>query len=989
MENQPTTSYTSTFSNNNIPSRFNRSPNLIHNTNSHNPSSVSIAARNVAKTRHIPDKNGIKVLYFNSISLKNKYHLLDAYISSNTPMEYDLIFITETWLKPKFTDSLITPIGYSAIRRDRPGETTGGGVLVFYKDSLKVVDITPTFEDNTYDESVVIEVIPDSRISSKLRFCCTYLSPSNSRTIPGVQSCCRLIRKINFNGPLFVLGDFNLPTVDWPTMCSANTAEQYFTDFCCQVGLTQHIREPTYHGQRDSLLDLVLTNCHATDILLSSYVVQPIAKTCDHDAIVMKVNCQANQSSPISKPILCFQKANYELISSSLQSTDWNSLLKIGRQDLQQSYDNFLGKLHSVIEEHVPKTVYRKGFNMPRYLKKLARKKASLYKRKKTNTLLKAEYIKASKVYDLEVKKWFRKIEEKICSSRDRSNFYKYANRKLKIHTTIPAVINVKDQQISDDLEKANHFNEQFTAVFQRDNLSRLNLVDKTSVHLDNIDISSDDILSAINKIKPKSSKTPDDIPPIFLKKVGPFIITPLMLLFQASLTSGYIPNEWRTALVNPVHKKGSKNDALNFRPISLTSSICRLLESVIKTKILKHLYDNNLISAKQHGFLPGRSISSQLLTYLNPVINDFDKKIDTHLIYTDFSKAFDKVCHEKLLEVLSSFGIKGSLLQWIRNFLTDRSQAVYIGDKISIPTKVVSGVPQGSVLGPLLFLLYVQDIDSVCSENCDVALFADDCKFISSDPHALQSSLDKMLKFVKDRQLVLCKEKCNHLAVTRRQNSCHFYLEGNEIPTSESVRDLGITLTSKLHWKPHIQIITQKAYHAAHKILFSFSSNKINTLIFAFKTFVRPILESNCVVWSPHLKGDINRIESVQRFFTKKLFQRCGISSSGYHDRLSKLNLKTLEHRRLVADLVMVFKMLNNYIDVDPNVLFNLKPNNYNLRGHSQTLIRTRATSNTLLNSFPSRIVRIWNNLPEYVVCSSSIGFFKYHVNSLNLVAI
>ena len=123
------------------------------------------------------------------------------------------------------------------------------------------------------------------------------------------------------------------------------------------------------------------------------------------------------------------------------------------------------------------------------------------------------------------------------------------------------------------------------------------------------------------------------------------------------------------------------------------------------------------------------------------------------------------------------------------------------------------------------------------------------------------------------------------------------------------------------------------------------------------------------------------NRV-SVQRFFTKKLFQRCGISSSGYHDRLSKLNLKTLEHRRLVADLVMVFKMLNNYIDVDPNVLFNLKPNNYNLRGHSQTLIRTRATSNTLLNSFPSRIVRIWNNLPEYVVCSSSIGFFKHHVN-------
>ena len=449
------------------------------------------------------------------------------------------------------------------------------------------------------------------------------------------------------------------------------------------------------------------------------------------------------------------------------------------------------------------------------------------------------------------------------------------------------------------------------------------------------------------------------------------------------------LPFQWKTALVNPVHKKGSKNNALNYRPISLTSSICRLLETIIKNKILNHLYQHNLISTRQHGFLPGRSIATQLLVSLNPVVKKFEEKKDVHILYTDFSKAFDKVCHLKLLEVLSSFGIKGRLLKWIRNFLIGRTQAVYIGDELSRTIDVISGVPQGSVLGPLLFLLYVHDIETVCSPFCDIALFADDCKFISSNPYALQRSLDKMNQFVTERQLVLSQSKCTHLTITRREPEIHFSVNNTVIPSALSVKDLGVTLTSKLQWKPHIANITKKAFHAAHKILFSFTTNNIGILLFAYKTFVRPILESNSVVWSPHLKENINRIESVQIFFTKKLLQRCGLKSSGYKDRLSKLNLKTLEHRRLLADLIMVFKILNGLIDIDRNLLFKFKPVTYNLRSHSQTLIRPKAVSNTALHFFPSRIIRVWNALPQQIVDSTSIACFKQQVNNLDLVAL
>ena len=940
--------------------------------------------------RHRTYDKYLNILYFNSRSLKNKVNLLHAFMSQQTPMEYDLVFVSETWLKPEFSDSLICPGGYSVIRQDRKDKTRGGGVLVFYKTTLKVVDITPSYDHNVF-ESLVIELPSDCHNTNKLRFCCTYLPPSKSRALPNVKSCCNFLKQLVHNGPLFILGDFNFPTIDWSSMCSNNSSEQHFADFCGQYGLYQHISEPTYHGhhQSDSILDLVLSNPQGSSTLVSTSLVQPICTTCDHDAIVLKVNHRSSQPFRSSKPTFCFRKANYDLILPHLRSIDWNIVLSIASQDIQLAYNNFIGIIHSLFEKHVPKITFRKGFSLPKELKKLAKSKSSLYKRKKKDPSLNSDYKIASKTYEKEVKKWFSSIEENICSSRDRSNFYKYANRKLKMKETIPSVLILDGRAVSDNLEKANFFNDQFTSVFQRDNLTSLNLVDKTSIHLENIYISDEDIISALSSVKSKASKTPDQIPPIFLKNAGSTLIPALKQLFQASLDSGTLPLEWKTALVNPVHKKGSKNDALNYRPISLTSAICRLLEIIIKTKILNHLYQNNLVSDKQHGFLPGRSITTQLLISLNTVLKKFDAKKDVHVLYTDFSKAFDKVCHRKLLEVLSSFGIKGSLLKWIQSFLTGRTQAVYVGDEVSQTTVVTSGVPQGSVLGPLLFLLFVQDIEYVCSPFCDVALFADDCKFISSNPYALQRSLDHLKNFVAARQLVISQSKCTHLTVTRREPDCHFSIDSTVIPTALSVKDLGVTITSKLLWKPHIVTITKKAFHAAHKILFSFTTNNFATLLFAFKTFVRPILESNSVVWSPHLIENINRLESVQVFFTKKLFQRCGLRSSGYTDRLSKSNLKSLEHRRLLADLVMVYKILNGLVDIDPNLLFTFKPVTYHLRGHNQTLDRPKAASNTALNFFPSRTIRSWNALSQEIVDSTSIALFKSRVNNLDLVAL
>ena len=199
----------------------------------------------------------------------------------------------------------------------------------------------------------------------------------------------------------------------------------------------------------------------------------------------------------------------------------------------------------------------------------------------------------------------------------------------------------------------------------------------------------------------------------------------------------------------------------------------------------------------------------------------------------------------------------------------------------------------------------------------------------------------------------------------------------------------MGIILTSDLKWKQHIARIQQKAFFVAYRIFYSFTSRNWYILLKAFKSFVLPILEHNSIIWSSHLKGDIHKIESVQRFFTKKLFRRCGIGSNGYEDRLSKLSIRSLEHRRLRTDLIWTFKIINNLVDIDLEPLFKFKTSTYNLRGHSQTLEKCKANTNTALSFFTSRVVRLWNLLPDNTVNSSTVDLFKSRIDKLDLKAL
>ena len=360
---------------------------------------------------------------------------------------------------------------------------------------------------------------------------------------------------------------------------------------------------------------------------------------------------------------------------------------------------------------------------------------------------------------------------------------------------------------------------------------------------------------------------------PVFFKEAALELSKPLAVLFQKSLDTGIVPNDWKLADVAPVFKKGDRKLPSNYRPISLTPLICKVLESVIRDKMFDYLFRNNLLANEQHGFMPRRSCVTQLLTALHYWTESLEKGIPVDVLYLDFSKAFNSVPHERLFLKLEAYGIQGKVLQWIRSFLSQRKQAVVINGVKLATSNVLSGVPQGSVIGPLLFSIYVNDLPSVVSSQ--VLLFADDVKLFC--PIVNQQSnfqLEQDLLLLKEWSMKwllnfnIVKTFVTHLG---NSNPCHtYYMDGQPLQVVSEHKDLGIIVDSSLKFHSQATSAINKANRLLGLIKKSFNTLNRKTLPILYKALVRPHLEYANVVWGPNYIGDCDRMERVQRRATK-----------------------------------------------------------------------------------------------------------------------
>ena len=403
----------------------------------------------------------------------------------------------------------------------------------------------------------------------------------------------------------------------------------------------------------------------------------------------------------------------------------------------------------------------------------------------------------------------------------------------------------------------------------------------------------------------------------------------------------------------------------------------------------MTYLDSNNILTELQFGFRANMSPSDQLLLTYDYVSSSLDQCLAVDLIYLDYQKAFDKVHHRTLLDKLFSLGIRGNLHRWLEDFLTDRKMKVVVHGSSSHSVDVLSGVPQGSVLGPTLFLIFINHV--VHDLHSKFCLFADDLKLYIASPYSSYSAssetLQSDLNIVYDRSiswgLPFSANKSSHLHFSRHHISrpcpTTFFLAGSPIPLVQSQRDLGITVDPSLKFHLHIRDKTQKANGIARSILDSTLSRDPEFMTLAFTSHIRPHLDYASVVWHSGYLGDIKLLESTQRRWTKQI---SGFHDLPYQERLSRSNLFSIRGRLLRADLIQVWKILNGHC---PSLEHLLTRHTGTTRGHSLKLFLPRANTDLRSRSFSIRVVNDWNSLSEYVVSAPSLPSFKARLTQTN----
>ena len=336
-----------------------------------------------------------------------------------------------------------------------------------------------------------------------------------------------------------------------------------------------------------------------------------------------------------------------------------------------------------------------------------------------------------------------RLFKQKIAfEAKDKpKSFWNYVGRKTKQSTNLQKVKNKDGLLTNSNLETACCLNQYFASVFTNENAIDAAVCNVTEESLEDISFDHDTILYILKNLKVDKAPGPDGILPRVLLEAKEELVLPFSIVFEKSLNESHVPKDWKDAIVVPIHKKGKKDLPGNYRPVSLTSIICKIMERMVRDSIMQFLDINGLLSEEQFGFIPGRSCVLQLLVCLEDWTSQLDAGAEVDIIYTDFSKAFNTVSHEKLIMKLYSLGIKGRVLQWISDFLRNRRQRVRVCDSLSHWESVTSGVPQGSVLGPVLFVAYINDLSSFVQKGI-IRLFADDaklCKAITSDQDYLE----------------------------------------------------------------------------------------------------------------------------------------------------------------------------------------------------------------------------------------------------------
>ena len=927
-------------------------------------------------------KNKMFFLCTNSDGLLNKK---DELLLEATETKANIILVTE--VRPKnynhenpVTEDDFVLQGYKLY--SNINETEKRGVAIYVSDDLSPLATEFSF-NNEFEEQTWIEL--KLRGNDKLLIGCIYRSDSGSQQNNNLLSS--LFRQINQVNPshLFLYGDFNFKGIDWRLHLGSNENENKFINAVQDSFLFQHVEDHTRfrEGNQPSLLDLIFTN---EEGLVSNVEHLPPIGASDHLCLRAEVNVYPEEIE--AEPKFNYHKGNYEEITKQLKTYKWHELMdKMSAEEAFKCFDDVLTKL---MNEYIPKKKQskkngRKKLWMNRDSRRQRRRKRKYFKRF-MSTRLDSDYQAAKKEAKAlsRLTKKLRKSFERDIAKEARKNpkgFWRYVRSLMKTRADIGDILKADGTMTVGNEDKAKAFNDYFSSVFTREDTDNIPYFEERQFDykLQTVIITPDKVKRKLQKLKASKCAGPDGFHPRVLRDCADSLDLPLSIIFNKSLQETHLPPPWKDANVKALYKsKGKKIDPGNYRPISLTSVICKIMESIIRDDIIDHMMRNKLLCDEQHGFVPGRSCVTQLLNCLEEWTNLLDQGYPVDIIYMDFQKAFDSVPHRRLLMKAKAYGIDGYVLGWLEDFLVGRRQRVMIGKETSNWTDVLSGIPQGSVLGPLLFVIYINDIPTGIQSL--MKIFADDTKIYRAlksliDTTSLQEDINTIENWSEKWQMPFNVPKCHALPLGFNNKKEGYTVNNTQIDSVETEKDLGIFIDEKLDFNRHVLEIVKKANRTLGCIRRTIKYKDREIILPLYKANVRSRLEYGSAVWNPHQVQQLQRIERVQRRATKMVN---GISNLDYESRLRELKLPSLQYRRRRADMHQVFKIINKLERVDPGVFFQLNAQNKVTRGHSSRIYKPKPRLNIRKNSFSVRVVNDWNSLPQHLIDSGSLDEFK-----------
>ena len=745
--------------------------------------------------------NGTKICVVNVNSLSNKLFYLNNLIDSN---KIAVLGICETWLTEETPSSFVELDGFSFYRGDVDSVVKKHGAGLYVKKGLTAVEDDVSLPNlcSVFIEEWDLHVMVCYRPPS-------YSEEENDRLY-------RFIEEFTLSKQVILMGDFNLPSLKWPEdgveAGYVSPLDRKFFELFSLCGLTQFVHEPT-HWPAGTLLDLVLTS--EPELMGEVSVLEPLPH-CRHGPVVFELFVCDCEVPP--KQVRLWFKGNYRELTEELSLCDWRSMFE--GETVDGCYNKFLDVVHRLIERYIPMANIRPG--APIWMKppprQLAREKSRTwgeYKQARqvhgrlseeadqaweafarANSTLRGYSVRSRSLY-----------EESLASSLGANSklLHGYIRRKKKGRPPV-GPFKVDNLVVSKPQEVAETLADAFSSVFNDSPPENPFPHQRAQARMGPFSVFYDAVLELLNGLDPSSSPGPDQLHPQFLKSCAGVLAFPLTIIYQRSIATGCIPTLWKHSWVSPIYKSGSRCVPLNFRPVSLTSVPCKTLERLIARHITEYMEENNLLSGRQYGFRAGHSTEDQLLLMYGKISQWVDSGSKVDVVYLDFSKAFDLVSHSLLVEKLILLGFSAEIVNWVRAFLTGRSLSVVVDGCHSSRRPVGSGVPQGSVLGPVLFLLYVNML--VKDAASFWVAFADDFKLGlayrdgthgSVQQAVLQRDVDQLAATSASWNLRLKHDKCVVTkfggAYAQAGNGPHYTIDGVELKVVTSYKDLGVVV--------------------------------------------------------------------------------------------------------------------------------------------------------------------------------------------------